>query len=111
MTNEGLIGSNEMHQFPWLWVMLGLFLWMFLVRPGRLRACQGRWGRYEERDGADRGPRRTSHADRDSALAERDALIAKLEERVRVLERIATDDSARLRAEIESLSDRPPPGR
>jgi hypothetical protein len=43
-------------------------------------------------------------------LAERDALIAKLEERVRVLERIATDDSARLRAEIDSLRD-PPSGR
>ena len=41
-------------------------------------------------------------------LAERDALIAKLEERVRVLERIATDDSARLRAEIDSLRDTPP---
>jgi len=36
-------------------------------------------------------------------------LIAKLEERVRVLERIATDDSARLRAEIDALRD-PPTG-
>ena len=43
-----------------------------------------------------------------SALGERDALIAKLEERVRVLERIATDDSARLRAEIDGLRDSPP---
>jgi hypothetical protein len=38
-------------------------------------------------------------------------VIAKLEERVRVLERIATDDSARLRAEIDSLRDTSPPGR
>ena len=37
------------------------------------------------------------------ALASRDATIAKLEERVRVLERIVTDDSSRVAREIESL--------
>lgn len=37
------------------------------------------------------------------ALAGRDATIAKLEERVRVLERIVTDDSSRVAREIESL--------
>ena len=37
------------------------------------------------------------------ALATRDATIAKLEERVRVLERIVTDDSRRVANEIESL--------
>ena len=37
------------------------------------------------------------------ALATRDATIAKLEERVRVLERIVTDDSRRVSSEIESL--------
>ena len=41
----------------------------------------------------------------EGALAEGDALIANVEERVRVLERIATDDSARLRAEIDSLRE------
>ena len=41
----------------------------------------------------------------EDALAERDAFMAKVEERVRVLERIATDDSARLRAEIDNLRD------
>ena len=46
--------------------------------------------------------------DFEGAPAERDALLAKLEERVRVLERIATDDSARLRAEIDSLRESPP---
>jgi hypothetical protein len=51
---------------------------------------------------------RARREDLEDALAERDALIAKLEERVRVLERIATDDSARLRAEIDSLRDTPP---
>ncbi len=42
----------------------------------------------------------------DSALAERDVVIAKLEERVRVLERIATDEPGRLAAEIDRLRDR-----
>jgi hypothetical protein len=37
------------------------------------------------------------------ALADRDATIAKLEERVRVLERIVTDDSKRLADEIDAL--------
>ena len=37
------------------------------------------------------------------ALAGRDATIAKLEERVRVLERIVTDDSSRVSREIENL--------
>jgi hypothetical protein len=37
------------------------------------------------------------------ALATRDATIAQLEERVRVLERIVTDDSRRVSSEIESL--------
>ena len=38
-----------------------------------------------------------------SEAADRDAAIRRLEERVRVLERIVTDDSARLSAEIERL--------
>jgi hypothetical protein len=99
-----------MHEFPWMWVLFGMFFWMFLIRPGKLRACQGRWSNGETRDPIDR-PQRASRPDLEGALAERDALIAKLEERVRVLERIATDDSARLRAEIDSLRDTPPPGR
>ena len=37
------------------------------------------------------------------ALASRDATIARLEERVRVLERIVTDEPRRVAREIESL--------
>lgn len=97
-----------MHEFPWMWVLFGMFFWLFLIRPGRLRACQGRWSPGEMRDPIDRHQQRASRTSLESALAERDALIAKLEERVRVLERIATDDSARLRNEIDSLRDTPP---
>jgi hypothetical protein len=100
-----------MHEFPWVWMLLGIFFWMFVIRPGRLRACQGRASADEMRETTDRPTRRTSRADLGSALAQRDALIAKLEERVRVLERIATDDSARLRAEIDGLRDKPSSGR
>jgi len=100
-----------MHEFPWMWVLFGMFFWMFLIRPRRLRACQGRGSANETRDPTDQHPRRASRSGLEGALAERDALIAKLEERVRVLERIATDDSARLREEIESLRDTPPAGR
>ena len=96
-----------MHEFPWMWVLFGMFLWLFFLRPSRLRACRGRWSSGETRDPAIDRPRRMGRGDLESALAERDGLIAKLEERVRVLERIATDDSARLRAEIDSLRDSP----
>jgi hypothetical protein len=99
-----------MHDFPWFWLLFGMFFWLFFLKPGKLRACQGRWSHDEARERDDRPRRRASRPDLETALAERDALIAKLEERVRVLERIATDDSARLRAEIEALRD-PPPGR
>jgi hypothetical protein len=92
-----------------MWVFFGMFFWMFMLRPRRLWACQGRGSTEGVREPIDRPRRRAHRADLEGALAERDALIAKLEERVRVLERIATDDSARLRAEIDALRD-PPPG-
>ena len=98
-----------MHDFPWMWVMFGMFFWMFMLRPRRAWACQTRGSSEELREPIERHHRRRGgRADLEGALAERDALIAKLEERVRVLERIATDDSARLRAEIDSLRDPPP---
>jgi len=97
-----------MHQFPWMWVMFGVFFWLFLLRPRRAWACRGRESDDEVREPIERHRRRRGRGHLEGALAERDALIAQLEERVRVLERIATDDSARLRAEIDSLRDPPP---
>jgi hypothetical protein len=99
-----------MHEFPWMWIFFGMFLWVFLIRPGRVRLCQGRSSTGEVSEPIDGHRRRPRGAGLEGALAQRDALIAKLEERVRVLERIATDDSARLRAEIDNLRD-PPVGR
>jgi hypothetical protein len=98
-----------MHAFPWMWIFFGMFFWMFMLRPRRAWACHGRSSSDEMRGAIDRPRRRGHRADLESELADRDALIAKLEERVRVLERIVTDDSARLRREIDSLSDPPPP--
>jgi hypothetical protein len=100
-----------MQHFPWMWVFFGMFIWMLLMRPRRLWACQGRSSADETRDSIEEPlRRRANRADLESALAERDATIAKLEERVRVLERIATDDSARLRDDIDALRDPPRPG-
>ena len=95
-----------MYEFPWVWVFFGILFWVLLIRPRRWSACQARWSQGDMREPIDEHPRhrrRTRRAGLESELAQRDALIAKLEERVRVLERIATDDSARLRAEIDSL--------
>lgn len=103
-----------MHEFPWIWALFGILFWVFLIRPRRLSSCHARWSADDMREPIDERPRhrrRAGRAELESELAQRDALIAKLEERVRVLERIATDDSARLRAEIESLRDTPSPGR
>ena len=99
-----------MHEFPWMWVLFGMFCWLLFVRPRRLRACQGRWSSGETQGPIERPRWRMHRNDFEGAPAERDAVIAKLEERVRVLERIATDDSARLRAEIDSLRESPPSG-
>ena len=96
-----------MHEFPWMWILFGMFFWMFVMRPRRLRACVGQLSEEDASDGMGRRRRRARREDLEEALAERDALIAKLEERVRVLERIATDDAARLRAEIDNLRDTP----
>jgi hypothetical protein len=99
-----------MQHFPWMWVMFGMFFWLFLIRPGHLRACRTQGSTRETGEPIGRGHRRETGEGLGGALAERDALIANLEERVRVLERIATDDSARLRAEIDSLRDPPARG-
>jgi len=100
-----------MFSFPWFWVFFGMLFWVCCFRPRRAWASQGRAATDEMRDSFERHHRRASRVDLESALAERDALIAQLEERVRVLERIATDGPARLREEIESLRDTPPPER
>src|SRR5262245_36911672 len=103
MCSDRVDGGKTMHAFPWMWIFFGMLFWVFMLRPRRAWACQGRGSSTEEmRDPPDRPRRRWHSADLEDALAERDALIAKLEERVRVLERIATDDSARLRAEIDA---------
>ncbi len=94
-----------MASFTAMWVMLGLFLAVGWVITTWIRAKHG----YPLDDGMGRqvhpGRRPAEHVAKqiEVALAERDAALANLEERVRVLERIATDDPKRLGAEIESL--------
>jgi hypothetical protein len=96
-----------MFDFPWV-VLFAILFWVCFSRSRRFRLCEGRLFTGEMRDPVDRVQRRMKRADLEGELAQRDALIAKLEERVRVLERIATDPSERLKAEIERLRDSPP---
>ena len=76
------------------------------IRPTVCLGC-GHIGLFASQDARSRA-KESAHwrpVSGEGALAERDAFMAKVDERVRVLERIATDDSARLRAEIDSLRD------
>ena len=94
-----------MQSFMWMWAVIGVFCALAWVMTTWIRARHG----YPLDDGAGGQVHRHGPAAADvakqvqEALAERDALIAKLEARIRVLERIATDEPARLGAEIERL--------
>jgi hypothetical protein len=96
-----------MGSFASMWMALGLFFAVAWVISTWIRAKHG----YPLGDGmggqVHPGGRPPEHVAKqiEAALAERDATLARLEERVRVLERIATDNPARLSAEIESLRD------
>lgn len=98
-----------MSSFASMWVGLAFFFSIAWVITTWIRAKHG----YPLSDGAGGqvhpGGRPSEHVARqiEVALAERDAVIARLEERVRVLERIATDNPSRLGDEIERLRDDP----
>ncbi|HET7130673.1 MAG TPA: hypothetical protein VFJ95_00440 [Gammaproteobacteria bacterium] len=84
------------HGPGWFWFVFMMFA-MF---------CWTARGRRGYRRGFDQGPPQHVAKQIEVALAERDATIANLEERVRVLERIVTDSSShsrRLSEEIERL--------
>ena len=85
----------------WVWVAIPITGILAGVVTTWIRAKHGypldRRGRRGE------WPRGGEIEDLKAAVASRDAIIAKLEERVRVLERIATDKPASLRDEIDRL--------
>jgi hypothetical protein len=89
------------HDHNWVWVAIPITAILAGVLTTWIRAKHGypldRRGRRGE------WPQGGEIADLKAAVASRDALIAKLEERVRVLERIATDKPASLRDEIDRL--------
>jgi len=85
----------------WVWVAIpitgilaGVLTTWIRARHGYPLDRRGRRGEW---------PQGGEIADLKAAVASRDAIIAKLEERVRVLERIATDKPASLRDEIDRL--------
>ena len=77
----------------WVFAMFAVFCWAFRGRRLHRRGFD---------DGFGRPPQHVAKQI-EVALAERDATIANLEERVRVLERIATDRTSRLNEEIDRL--------
>ena len=88
----------------WIWIVIPISAIFAGVARTWIRARHG----YS----LDPSPRRSRHGEGreelhtlKDALAARDATIAKLEERVRVLERIATDKASALRDEIDRLRD------
>ena len=85
----------------WVWVAIPITGILAGVLTTWIRAKHGypldRRGRRGE------WPQGGEIAELKAAVASRDAMIAKLEERVRVLERIATDKPASLRDEIDRL--------
>lgn len=94
----------------WVWAAIPITAILAGVLSTWIRARHGypldhRRGRRRGLEGTDdrEGHRPREIDDLKAAVASRDALIAKLEERVRVLERIATDKPAALRDEIERL--------
>jgi hypothetical protein len=85
------------------------WVWVAIPITGILAGVLTTWIRAKHGYPLDRRGRRGDWpqggeiADLKAAVASRDAIIAKLEERVRVLERIATDKPATLRDEIDRL--------
>jgi hypothetical protein len=90
-----------MHE-NWIWVLIPITAILAGVLTTWIRA---RHGYPLDRRGARRGewPQANELEQLKATVAARDAMIAKLEERVRVLERIATDRPASLREEIDRL--------
>jgi hypothetical protein len=85
----------------WIWLIVPLYCaW---VATTWIRAKYG----YPPQSGPEReifGPRRAaSVASLSAELSARDARIERLEERIRVLERIATDSALDLEREFEAL--------
>jgi len=92
-----------MNQQNWVWAAIPITAILAGVLTTWIRARHGYPldSRHGRRRGSSEAPKEMD--DLKAAVAARDATIAKLEERVRVLERIATDRSAALRDEIERL--------
>lgn len=82
----------------WFWLVFPIIAMLSWSARGRRRYRRGFDGEF-----GDGGPPQHVAKQIEVALADRDATIANLEERVRVLERIATDSSSRLSEEIERL--------
>lgn len=89
--------------FSWVWLLI-ICVTVSSIVSTWIRAKHGYPLERGRRRGGLRPPSEEPKRMVEEALAARDAQIAALEERIRVLERIVTDDSSRLREEIDRLA-------
>jgi len=90
--------------FYWIWILVPLYGVLGWISTTWIRARHG----YPLADGRGRpvhqsAPLRDKIKELKAAVKSRDGVVAELEHRVRVLERIATDRSEQLRVDIERL--------
>ncbi len=90
--------------FYWIWILIPLYGVLGWIATTWIRARHG----YPLADGRGRpvhrsAPLRDKIKELKAAVKSRDGVVAELERRVRVLERIATDTSEQLRMDIERL--------
>jgi len=91
-----------MHGDNWIWVMLAFFVFMSVMRNGRLSRQHRRLNdRFDQLQAAPPAPPPPALPGASREHVER------LEHRVRVLERIVTDGGYSLASQIEALRDRP----
>ena len=86
--------------FSWLWIMLAIFFFMSMARGGRMSRRQRKMeGRLADLQAAPPPPAPAALTGPTRGEVER------LEQRVRVLERIVTDSGYTLASQIEALRD------
>jgi len=84
----------------WLWILAGVFIFMSMARSGRLSRQQRKMqNKLSELQAAP--PAKPAPALAGPTRAE----VERLEQRVRVLERIVTDSGYTLASQIEALRD------
>ena len=86
--------------FNWLWIMLAIFFFMSMAKGGRMSREQRKL--HDRLDQLQAAPPPPPAPALPGASREE---VARLEQRIRVLERIVTDSGYTLASQIEALRD------